>query len=190
MRWDALFNDMEAQFVESDKLSMEAEISERARADAAGMGLADRLRGSVGTLVKVHLESGAILEGVLTYAGSDAMVLSDKRQQVLIPYSAVATYTGLGRFSVGEPSAVRTRIGLSHALRALARDRSELTVTLRGRDIRDSGVTGVIDRVGLDYIDVAEVRPGVARRALEVGQVSTIPFSALAAIRSRFASAL
>ena len=190
MRWDALFNDMEAQFVESDKLSMEAEISERVRADAAGIGVADRIRGSVGTLVKVHLESGAILEGILSYAGADAVVLSDRRQQVLIPHSAVSTYTGLGRFSVGEPSAVRRRIGLSNALRALARDRSELTVTLRGRDIRDSGLTGVIDRVGLDHIDVAVVRPGEARRASDVGQVSTIPFSALAAIRSRFASEL
>ena len=190
MRWDALFNDLEAQFAEGGKLSMEAEISERARADAAGVSVADRLRGSLGMLVKVHLESGAVFEGALTYAGADAFVLNDKRQQVLIPHGAVSRYAGLGRFSVGEPSAVRRRIGLSNALRALARDRSELTVTLRGRDIRDSGLTGVIDRVGLDYIDVAVVRPGEARRASDVGQVSTIPFSALAAIRSRFASEL
>lgn len=190
MRWDALFNDMEAQFAEGDTLSMEAEISERARAEAAGMGVADRLRGSVGTLVKVHLESGAVFEGTLTYAGADVFVLNDKRHQVMIPHCAVARYAGLGRFSVGEPSIVRSRIGLSNALRALARDRSELTVTLRGGDMRDSGVTGVIDRVGLDYIDLAGIRPGEARRALHVGQVSTIPFSALAAIRSPFAGEL
>lgn len=190
MRWDALFNDMEAQFAEGDTLSMEAEISERARAEAAGMGVADRLRGSVGTLVKVHLESGAVFEGTLTYAGADAFVLNDKRHQVMIPHGAVSRYAGLGRFSVGEPSIVRSRIGLSNALRALARDRSELTVALRGGDMRDSGVTGVIDRVGLDYIDLAGIRPGEARRALHVGQVSTIPFSALAAIRSPFAGEL
>ena len=33
MRWDALFNDIESQFAESDRLSLEAEINERARAE-------------------------------------------------------------------------------------------------------------------------------------------------------------
>ncbi|WP_066292735.1 hypothetical protein [Arthrobacter sp. B6] len=186
MRWEALFNDMEAQFAEGDRLSMEGEISERARADAAGLGLADRLRGSLGTHVKVHLVSGAVFEGNLTYAGADAVVLNDKRHQVLIPHDAVSRYAGLGLFSVSETSAVRSRIGLSNALRALGRDRSEVAVTLRGGDAEDPGVTGVIDKVGRDYVDLAAVRPGQARRALHVGQVSTIPFSALAAIRSPF----
>lgn len=190
MRWDALFSDMEAQFAEGDRLSMESEISERARVDAAGLCLTDRLRGSVGTVVKVHLESGAYFEGTLTFAGTDAFVLNDRRHQVLIPHGAVSRYAGLGRFSVGEPSAVRRRIGLSNALRALARDRSELTVTLRGGDMQDSGVTGVIDKVGRDYIDLATLRPGEARRALHVGQVSTIPFAALASVRSAFAGEL
>ncbi|HYH76979.1 MAG TPA: hypothetical protein VD841_05700 [Arthrobacter sp.] len=190
MRWDALFNDLEAQFEEGDKLSVEAEIAERSRVEAAGAGVADRLRGSVGTLVKVHVESGAIFEGTLTYAGADAFVLNDKRNQVLIPHSAVSRYAGLGRFSLGEPSVVRSRIGLSNALRALARDRSELTVILRDTNVLESGVTGVIDRVGLDYIDLADVRPGESRRALQVRQVSTIPFSALAAIRSPYVGEL
>jgi hypothetical protein len=190
MRWDALFKDLEAQFAEGDKLSLEAEISERARADTAGVRVADRLRGSVGTLVRVHLVTGAVFEGTLTYAGADAFVLNDKRHQVLIPHSGVSRYVGFGRFSRSEPSAVRSRLGLSNALRALARDRSELTVTLRATDARDAGMTGVIDRVGLDYIDLAAVRPGEARRALQVSQVSTIPFSALAAISSLCAGEL
>lgn len=178
---------MEAQFAEGDRLSMEAEISDRARVEAAGLGLIDRLRGSVGSLIKVHLMTGACFEGTLAYAGADAFVLTDKRHQVLIPHGAVSRYAGLGRFSVGEPSVVRSRIGLSSALRALARDRSELTVTFRSGDMEVSGVTGVIDKVGRDYIDLAALRPGEARRALHVGQVSTIPFSALASIRSVFA---
>jgi hypothetical protein len=190
MRWDALFNDLEAQFDEGDKLSMEAEIAERSRAEVAGTGVADRLRGSIGTRVRVQVESGAVFEGTLTYAGADAFVLNDDCHQVLIPHSAVSSYAGLGRFSLGEPSVVRSRLGLSNTLRALARDRSELTVILRGRDALEYGATGVIDRVGLDYIDLAGVRPGEARRALQVRQVSTIPFSALAAIRSPFAGEL
>ena len=187
MRWDALFTDMEAQFAEGGRLSMEAEISERARADVAGLSLADRLRGSLGTHVKVHLVSGVVFEGTLVYAGADAVVLNDNnRHQVLVPHIAVDTYAGLGRFSVSEPSAVRRSIGLANALRGLARDRSELTVMLRSGSAQDSGMTGVIDKVGRDYLDLAALRPGEARRAPHVGHVMTIPFSALAAVRSVF----
>ena len=47
-------------------------------------------------------------------------------------------------------------------------------------------MTGVIDKVGRDYLDLAALRPGEARRAPQVGHVRTVPFSALAAIRSVF----
>ncbi|MCU1516748.1 MAG: hypothetical protein JWQ75_1469 [Pseudarthrobacter sp.] len=176
---------MEAQFAEVNRLSMESEISDRARAEAAGLDLDGRLRGSLGQQVKVHLVSGASFEGTLTYAGADAFVLNDERHQLLIPHAAVARYAGLGRLSVVDPSAGRSRIGLAAALRGLARDRSELVVTLRFADAQDTGLAGVIDRVGRDFIDLAAIRPGEGRRASQVGEVSTIPFAALGAVRSK-----
>lgn len=188
MRWEALFNDMEAQFAEGDRLSMETEISERARAEASALCLADRLRGAVGSEVKVHLVSGAVIDGALTYAGADALVLSDGRYQTLIPHFAVAEYTGLGRLAVSEPSVVRRAIGLSHALRGLARDRTEVSILFQSGGRSDPGVAGVIDGVGRDYFDVAALRPGESRRASAVRHVSTVPFQALAAIRSNFSA--
>lgn len=184
MRWDALFSDIESQFAEGDRLSMEAEITERARIETACIGLVDRLRGSHGSHVAVYLASGNVFEGSLSHAGADALVLNEERHQVLIPYEAVARYVGLGRLSVGEPSQVRRSIGLSNALRSLARDRSELVVTLRGGSDRDTGLVGVIDRVGRDFFDLASVRGGEVRRPSHVSQVSTIPFGALGALRS------
>jgi hypothetical protein len=184
MRWDALFSDIESQFAEGDRLSMEAEITERARIETASIGLVDRLRGSRGSHVAVHLQCGNVFEGTLSHAGADAVVLNEPRHQLLIPYGAVARYVGLGRLSEGEPSQVRRSIGLSSALRCLARDRSELVVTLRGGSERDTGLVGVIDRVGKDFFDLAAVRAGEARRASHVSQVSTIPFGTLGALRS------
>jgi hypothetical protein len=184
MRWDALFNDMESQFAEGDRLSLEAEVTERARIETASVHLADRLRGSLGAQVAVHLVCGTAFEGTLSHAGADALVLNEGRHQVLIPYAAAARYAGLGRLSVGEPSAVRRGIGLSNALRGMARDRAELAVTLRGGYGLDAALLGVIDRVGKDFFDLAAVSGGEARRASQVKQVSTIPFGALGAIRS------
>ena len=185
MRWNALFSDMEAQFAEGERLAVDAEISERARAETASVALADRLRGSLNNLVAVHLTCGRVFEGTLSHAGADALVLDELHHQVLVPYGAVARYAGLGRVSLAETSQVRRRIGLAHALRVLARDRAELTVTLRHVQERVSGLAGVIDRVGSDFLDLALVSPGESRRASQVRQVATIPFVALGALRSR-----
>jgi hypothetical protein len=185
MRWDALFSDMEAQFAEGGKLALEGEISERARVEAASVALADRLRGGLGNLVAVHLVCGRTFEGRLSHAGADALVLDEGQHQVMVPYAAVARYAGLGRTSEAEPSQVRRRIGLAHALRGLARDRAAVAVILRHVPVKDSGLTGVIDRVGSDFVDLALVSQGEERRAAQVRLVTTIPFESLGAIRSR-----
>lgn len=183
MRWDALFNDMESQLAEADRLALDSEISERTRAEMVSLPLEHRLRAAVGHRISVHLICGESAQGELTHAGADALVLDDNRHQVLIPYAAAARYVGLGRHAREENSAVRRSVGLAHSLRALARDRAELSVTMGGGggSVR---LAGVIDRVGRDYIDLAEVIPGEARRSRGVGQVSAIPFTALAMIRS------
>jgi hypothetical protein len=184
MRWDALFSDIESQFSEDCRLSLEAEITERARVEAASVELVDRLRGSLGAHVAVHATTGTVFEGTLAHAGADALVLNEARHQVLIPYQAAARYVGLGRLSRGEPSQVRARIGLASALRGMSRDRSELVVILRQGDGQENRLTGVIDRVGKDFFDLAIMSPGEVRRASNVNQVSTIPFVSLSAIRS------
>lgn len=184
MRWDALFNDMESQFAESERLALDTEINERARGEMVDAGLTDRLRGALGCRLAVHLACGDVIHGVLSHAGADALVLDEGQHQVLVPYAAAVRYVGLGRFSVAEPSPVRRALGLSHALRALARDRAELVVTL-GHGAGAVRLTGVIDRVGKDYLDLATFTPGEVRRAYQTGPVSVIPFAGLAAIRSR-----
>ncbi|MFP5313045.1 MAG: hypothetical protein ACLGH7_11705 [Actinomycetes bacterium] len=184
MRWDALFNDMESQLAEADRLALDTEVNERTRAELVHLPLEYRLRAAVGYRIGVHLLCGELVRGGLTHAGADALVLDEDQHQVLVPYAAVARCVGLGRHAMPEASTVRRSIGLAHSLRGLARDRAELAVTLGGGagGIR---LAGVIDRVGRDYIDLAAVAPGEARRSQSVREVSAIPFSALAMIRSR-----
>jgi hypothetical protein len=184
MRWDALFDDLESQFAESDRLALESEVNERARAETVGLELADRLRGVMNCRLTVYLASGESLSGILSHAGADALVLHEEQHQILIPYAAAARYSGLGRLSTAEASSVRRKLGLSHALRAMARDRAELSVVI-GSGAGSVRLAGVIDRVGKDYFDLAVLTPGEVRRSRQVGQVATIPFTALQAIRSR-----
>jgi hypothetical protein len=184
MRWDALFTDLESQFAEGDRQALDSEINERARAEMVGLELADRLRAVLGCRVTVYLAAGESFSGTLTHAGGEALVLDEEQHQLLIPYTAAVRYVGLGRLSVAEKSPVRRGIGLANALRGMARDRAELSVLIgnAGGALR---LAGVIDRVGRDYFELAVLTPGEARRSHQVSQVTTIPFTALAAIRSR-----
>jgi hypothetical protein len=183
MRWDALFGDMEAQLAARQQLDFEAEVAERARADAARVELADRLRGSLGLNIRVHASSGTAFEGVLSHAGSEALVLDEPLHQVLIPYAAAAQFVGLCRLAVPEQSKIRQRLGLGSALRGLAGSRMPLTVlVVRGR--AEAQQYGVIDTVGRDFLTLAVIKEGERRRPAAVRQEVTIPFAAIAAIRS------
>ncbi|HSO92772.1 MAG TPA: hypothetical protein VLR70_16685 [Arthrobacter sp.] len=184
MRWDALFDDLETQMAASERLDLDAEIAERTRSESAAVELADRLRGSLGLLIVVQLASGTTFEGVLSHAGSQALVLDEPRHQVLVPYASAVRYRGLSRLAVPEPSKVRQRLGLASALRGLARDRTGLAVLMTGGSTGETTLHGVIDRVGRDYLDLAVTGEGEDRRAANVRQLATIPLFALAGIRS------
>jgi hypothetical protein len=183
MRWNALFEDMEAQLAAGERLDFDAEVAERARADAAAVELADRLRGSLGLRIGIHLGSGTRLEGVLSHVGSQSLLLDEPRHQVLVPQSSAVRYSGLSRLAVTEQSPVRRRLGLASSLRALARDRASLTV-LVAQGPAESMLHGVIDRVGRDFLDLAVTQAGEDRRAANVRETATIPFAALAGLRS------
>lgn len=184
MRWTALFEDMEAQLVEAETLALESEVSERSRADVGSVGLADRLRGSLGGPIAVHLVSGSTFTGTLSHVGAESLVLDEVAHQVLVPLAAVSHYGGIGRVAVCESSAVRSKVGLASALRGLARDRAPLTVLLAKGDAGEQRLSGVIDRVGRDFIDLAVTPLGEARRASGILDVATVPFGALRALRS------
>jgi hypothetical protein len=75
---------------------------------------------------------------------------------------------------------VRSRLDLRRALRGLARDRSAVQVVL------DDGSVfhGTVDRVGADYVEIAEHPVDVPRRAEAVQGVSAVVIAAIAVVRS------
>jgi hypothetical protein len=184
MRWDALFEDLEAQLASEHLLGLESEISERARVEIAGIGVSDRLRGAIGQKIGVRLRSGTLVSGALSHVGSEWLVLDEGRHQWLVPIAAALTYQGLGRQARASRSKTPQRLGLASALRMLARDRAELAVHLLDWTPEERRMSGVIDRVGNDHFDLAVMMPGEVRRAGNVVSVATVPFQSLAALRS------
>ena len=91
---------------------------------------------------------------------------------------------GFGAAALGVRACQELELGLANALRSLARDRVPLTVLLARGGAGEVRISGVIDRVGRDFLDLAVTPPGEARRASNVVDVATVPFGSLLALRS------
>ena len=182
MRWEALFADLESQLEAAGDLDHELEIRDRERREAALVRLVDRLAGSVGGQVNVQV-SGSVIKGELRAVGVDWLLLGTApSRESLVPLEAVLTVAGLSRLSrsPGSEGAVGAKLRLGYALRLLARDRAGVTVVLRD----GSQVTGTLDRVGSDFVEVAEHPAGEPRRVGAVFGLRAVPYAAISVVRS------
>ena len=181
MRWQRLFEDLEAQAEQADQAMLDAEVADRTRREIARVRLADRLRASIGTSIVIRVAGFGSLPGVVEAVGPDWILATERAgTEVLVPLRAVIGVAGLGsRAAVpGSEGVVQARLGLGYALRRIARDRSPVVVTLAD----GSTALGVVDRVGADAFDLAE--PGTAPNHPSARQsVNTVPFEAVSAVR-------
>jgi hypothetical protein len=182
MRWEALFADLEGQLAAEDLAALDADVAERADYELGRLHLSDRLRGAVGGRLVVGVSGAGAVEGTLAEVGADWLLLRDAAgREAIVATGAISTVAGLTARSADPDSSGRpvVRIGLRNALRGLARDRSTVRMTQR-----DSGtVTGTIDTVGADFVEVAEHLPGEPRRAGRVRAVRAVALGALAVVR-------
>lgn len=183
MRWQALFGDLEGQWEAAAAAELAAEVSDRTRREQAQLRLVDRLRPALGAVVAVTVEGPATVHGVLTSVGSDWLLLTEQTgREALVPVGAVLTVGGLVARS--EPphgeGAVVARMDLRYTLRGIARGRATVAVMLRG----GTTVTGTIDRVGADFVELSEHPAGEPRRTRAVRAVRTMPLDALVVVRS------
>jgi hypothetical protein len=183
VRWEELFADLTAEFESLESAELAAEVSDRTRRELARIRLVDRLRAAQSGAVAVTLQAldgGRTVSGRLLDVGPDWMLVrhADAPVEVLIPLSAVSTVIGLpsGADDPGSEGYVQARLGLAHVLRGIARDRAPVSLATRGGGPM---LTGTIDRVGADYLDLAEHAPDEPRRAGNVRVERTVPFTAI-----------
>jgi hypothetical protein len=182
MRWDGLFNDLEAQAEQLDRHERAAEIQERARIEVGKLHLVDRLRPAIGTSLRLRCTADVSVTGVLLRIGPDWALLDEGgNHETVVVLGAVVSVSGLGRLSgpPGAGSAVSSRLALGHVLRGIARDRSSVQVHMA-----DGGVLeGTVDRVGADFAELATHALGELRRRSEVREVLVLPMAGLVTLR-------
>ncbi|MCW2699270.1 MAG: uncharacterized protein JWQ45_805 [Blastococcus sp.] len=183
MRWQQLFADLQGQFDAQEAAAERAEWGSRARSEIGAVALVDRLRGAIGTVVSLQCRGVGPVTGRLNDVGVDWLLLEDDHARTsLVALAAVRAVSGLSRRTAAaeEPGHVRGRLDLRRALRALARDRAAVQVVLDDGSV----LTGTVDRVGADYLELAEHPVDQPRRAEAVQGVRAVVIASIALVRS------
>src|SRR5690625_7865387 len=71
MRWEALFDDLEAQWSAQQAHQLEADVAQAVEWERAQILLVDRLRGSVGTQLQLRLQGGSEHSLLVHSVGAD-----------------------------------------------------------------------------------------------------------------------
>lgn len=181
MRWDRLFDDLQAQLDADGQRELDLEVSDRTRRERAMVGLHERLIAHRGLGVELRLAAGHQVSGTVADAGLDWLLVQDRGGRgSLVPFGAIVAIAGLGvRAAAGPGVATGKRFGLGYALRGLSRNRSVVSLV----DIGGSVTTGTIDAVGADALDLSEHPADVARREENIVARRVIPFAAIVVVR-------
>lgn len=174
MRWDDLFADLLSQMDAVTAGDRAAEVAELTRAERASVGLADRVRGAAGSPVAVTVRSGLVVRGLRGEVGASWFLLQDGVREHLVPLHAVVGMTGLSGHAAATTRPVLDRLSLTHALRAVARDRSVVRVLTSAWSLH-----GRVDAVGADHLDLALVhddsgRPTGTRQTVTVAALDLV----------------
>jgi hypothetical protein len=179
MRWELLFADLEAQADATERMAFDADVADRGRAERAALALTDRLRGHLESAVTFRLLDGDRVRGRLADVGADWALLEDGGP-VVLPMTAVAGVEGLSRLAATAPAVLARRASLGVVLRRLGRDRAPVRVGL----LDGTTLTGTIDRVGADHLDLAQHAADEVRRPGVVRGVLVVRLAAVAQVRS------
>lgn len=183
MRWDRLFDDLEAQASAEWEAERAALASESERVRLSRVTLRDRLLllREVTAHVRADLTAGSGVEGPVIAVGADWLAVERVPSSVsIVPFSAVVSlrmpHADLLRSAAGRAGgALRDRLDLGFVVRDLARRRVPVLAEL----IPGTVVTGTVDRAGADHFDLAVHDLDTARHPSAVSGYRMIPFAAV-----------
>ena len=151
----------------AEHAQFQTEVQDLTRSERAGIELAARLVSAKGLPIALTLVDGETVRGVLVDAAAQWLLLGATGPQTLVPVRAIALVSGLPPRTT-ELTEVEKRLGIGHALRALARDRARVIV-----DTVAGSTSGLVGMVGADFIEVSTT----------VGASVAVPIAAITRVR-------
>ncbi|MGK9219130.1 MULTISPECIES: hypothetical protein [unclassified Microbacterium] len=194
MRWDRFFEDLEDQLAAEWEAERAALDSEAERLRVSRLALRERLVAfaqSAASPLSIELRDGSSLEASVTSVGADWMAVRPLRAHgaaesaVLVPLPAIRSIGAaqgelLRSARPTEPeSRLAQRVTFGFALRDLARRRAAMAIGV----VSGRALSGTIDRVGADHLDLALHDPDSPRRSAAVTAFRIVSFEAVAWVR-------
>jgi hypothetical protein len=183
-RWDRLFADLASQLEAAADGVLDAELAERIRHELASTALEGRLRAASGRVVELYVDGAGVITGEARRTGPGWLLVDvPGRLPAVIATGRITAVRNLP-VAVQEPpddQSAQPMLGLAHVLRVLARDRTATAVVMADGTV----FTGTIDRVGRDYLDLAEHLLDEPRRTSVVRGVRTLALAMVAVVRPR-----
>jgi hypothetical protein len=178
LRWDRLFDDLEALSAGERGRQRASEVADRTRRERALLGLQARLLAHLGSDgVAFRLPAGDI-SGRLADVGPDWALLEVPGHSVVVALAAVRGVTGLASGAC-RPSVVARSITIGAVLRGTSRDRSRVEVV----DVDGTALTGTIESVGSDHLEIVLHAADVPRRQQHLAGRVLVPLWSLATVR-------
>ncbi len=194
MRWERLFAELEARFEELSDEQVDAELADRERVAVGTITALERLAGALDQSVRFTLAGGGTITGILRSVGPDWLLVAEGAQRdCLVPWRSVTVAQGLTAATGPALTGLDLRLDLRRALRGLARDRAPVQLAVAGWS-GDGGspiaagtsveLTGTIDRVGADFLEIALHAAWEPRRASAVRSVALVPLPSILLVRA------
>lgn len=184
VRWDQLFEDLEAQLSSAGVAERAAEVAEHTRAERGQVHLVQRFVAGLGATMRLRLVGVGWAQLVLEDVGSDWLTgrtlgaRPGRGADLLVPMAAVSAVEGLtARVDAAEGAASR-RFDLRYALRAVSRDRA----LVRVHDTEGEDFTGTVDRVLADHLDLTR-RADIDDVRSRGRPVFSLPYTRMACLR-------
>jgi hypothetical protein len=184
VRWDRLFADLETQLDAAADGELAAAIAERTRREFAATSIEGRLRAAAGRPIELSIAGAGVIGGTARRSGSGWLLLDvpgGAPAVIATRLIAAARDLPVAARELPPDEAAAPEVGLAHVLRVLARDRTPTAVVMAD----GSRFTGTIDRVGIDYLDLAEHALDEVRRSSVIRGVRTLALPAVALLRPR-----
>lgn len=184
MRWHQLFEDLGAQLAALELQERATEVAEHVRAERGQIELVHRLAADPAASVRLRVRGVGWVDADLTDVGRDWILARGGGQgragrELLVPLTSVFAVEGLATGADPREQVASRRFGLRHALRAVSRDRARVRI----HDVDGDYLTGTIDAVLADHLDLARHADDEPRRAGAVRGRVSLPYAALALVR-------
>lgn len=166
MRWDRLFDDLEAQAADLERDERDALVDELRDGDWAETSWRQLLGGQVA----LEVQGAGRIEGEIALVNERIVQISGERDDHIVAVTAVLAVHAAER-RADEAGKVGSALGWGHALRALREAGQQVTIRLVDGTARQ----GAIDVVGQDFV----------RILTESGRASDVPWAAMAVVSGR-----